>query len=50
LLRYIPFSGDAPDRRVVLVWRRSFPRMAAIEALAQAVYACGLPGVRMLPA
>lgn len=48
LLRYIPFSGIPPERRVVLAWRRSFPRMAAVEALAQAVYACGLPGVTML--
>ena len=37
-----------PERRVVLAWRRSFPRLAAIEALAQAVYECELPGVRML--
>ncbi|CFW31831.1 LysR family transcriptional regulator [Bordetella pertussis] len=48
LLRYLPFDGETPERRVVLAWRRSFPRLAAIEALAQAVYACGLPGVRML--
>jgi LysR family hydrogen peroxide-inducible transcriptional activator len=48
LLRYIPFEAPAADRRVVLAWRRSFPRVAAIESLAQAVYSCGLPGVRML--
>jgi LysR family hydrogen peroxide-inducible transcriptional activator len=35
-------------RRVVLAWRRSFPRLAAVEALAESVYACGLPGVDML--
>ncbi|HYG46030.1 MAG TPA: LysR substrate-binding domain-containing protein [Bordetella sp.] len=50
LLRYLPFEGLPPERRVVLAWRRSFPRLAAIEALAQAVYACGLSGVKMLPA
>lgn len=48
LLRYIPFEGYAPERRVVLAWRRSFPRLAAIEALAATVYACGLPSVKML--
>ncbi|OZI74942.1 LysR substrate-binding domain-containing protein [Bordetella genomosp. 12] len=48
LLTYVPFEGQAPTRRVVLAWRRSFPRMSAVEALAQAVYACGLPGVTML--
>jgi len=48
LLRYVPFAGHTPERRVVLAWRRSFPRLAAIEALSQAVYACGLPGVKML--
>jgi len=48
LLRYIPFAGQVPDRRIVLAWRRSFPRLAAVEALAQAVYACGLPHVKML--
>jgi len=48
LLRYLPFEGHVPERRVVLAWRRSFPRLAAIEALAQAVYECELPGVKML--
>jgi LysR family hydrogen peroxide-inducible transcriptional activator len=48
LLRYVPLEAPTPDRRVVLAWRRSFPRLAAIEALAQAVYASPLPGVRML--
>ena len=48
LIRYLPFKGRAPERRVVLAWRRSFPRLAAIEALAQSVYECDLPGVSML--
>ncbi|WP_368639118.1 LysR substrate-binding domain-containing protein [Castellaniella ginsengisoli] len=48
LLRYIPFKPPAPDRRVVLVWRKSFPRQAAIEALIQAVRQCGMPGATML--
>ena len=48
LLKYVPFTAPAPERRVVLAWRKSFPRMAAIKALAQAIQATQLPGVRML--
>jgi LysR family hydrogen peroxide-inducible transcriptional activator len=49
LLRYIALSAPGADRRVVLAWRRSFPRMSAIQALARTVLACGLKGVSMLP-
>ncbi|MFT0548211.1 LysR substrate-binding domain-containing protein [Allopusillimonas ginsengisoli] len=48
LLTYIPFRKPVPDRRVVLVSRKSFPRPAAIEALISAVRACELPGVNYL--
>jgi LysR family hydrogen peroxide-inducible transcriptional activator len=48
LIRYLPFEGDVPMRRVVLVWRRSFTRYAAIAALRNAIYACELPGVTRL--
>ncbi|MBP7564762.1 MAG: hydrogen peroxide-inducible genes activator [Burkholderiaceae bacterium] len=44
-VRYLPFAGDAPTRRVVLAWRRSFTRYEAIAALRNAIYACELPGV-----
>ena len=47
-IRYLPFSGEPPMRRVVLVWRRSFPRYEAIAALRNAIYACELPGVKRL--
>jgi LysR family hydrogen peroxide-inducible transcriptional activator len=47
-VKYLPFAGDPPMRRVVLVWRRSFTRYEAIAALRNAVYACELPGVRRL--
>ena len=47
-LRYLPFAGEAPSRRVVLAWRRSFTRYEAIAALRNAVYACELPGVGRL--
>jgi LysR family hydrogen peroxide-inducible transcriptional activator len=36
------------DDRVVLAWRRSFPRYEAIAALRNAVYACTLEGVTRL--
>lgn len=49
-VRYLPFIGDPPTRRVVLVWRRSFTRYEAIAALRNAVYACELPGVQRLSA
>lgn len=48
MLRYIPFSDPVPSRRVVLAWRKSFTRTAAIEAVRQAVMACDLHGVSML--
>lgn len=47
-LRYLPFAGEPPVRRVVLAWRRSFTRYEAIAALRNAVYACELPGVHRL--
>lgn len=48
MLRYVPFSKPVPSRRVVLAWRKSFTRSAAIEAVRQAVLACDLHGVTML--
>jgi LysR family hydrogen peroxide-inducible transcriptional activator len=47
-VKYLPFDGDPPTRRVVLAWRRSFPRYEAIAALRNAIYACELPGVKRL--
>jgi len=45
-----PFAAPVPSRRVALAWRRSFPRPKAVEAVRQAILACKLPGVTMLPA
>ena len=45
---YLPFEAPVPQRRVVLAWRRSFPRYEAIAALRNAIYACELPGVQRL--
>ena len=47
LLALRPFRSPVPSRRVVLVWRRNFPRPRAIEAVRQAVLACELPCVEM---
>lgn len=48
LLRYIPFEKPVPDRRVVLIWRKSFPRPAAMKALATSIRDCALPGVQYI--
>ncbi len=48
LLEYRPFKPPIPDRRVVLVWRKSYTRLAAIEALRTAILECPLPGVTKL--
>jgi LysR family hydrogen peroxide-inducible transcriptional activator len=48
LLRYIPFAAPVPDRRVVLAWRKSFTREAAIEAVRKAIVGCGMPGADWL--
>jgi LysR family hydrogen peroxide-inducible transcriptional activator len=45
---YVPFTDPVPSRRVVLAWRRSFPRYEAIAALRNAVYACEIRGVTRL--
>jgi LysR family transcriptional regulator, hydrogen peroxide-inducible genes activator len=49
MLRYLPFDEPAPSRRVVIAWRKSFTRPQAVEAVRQAVLACDLHGVQMLP-
>lgn len=43
-----PFAPPVPSRRVALAWRRSFPRLRAVEAVRQAILSCKLPGVTML--
>jgi LysR family hydrogen peroxide-inducible transcriptional activator len=49
MLRYVPFSEPVPSRRVVIAWRKSFTRHAAIDAVRKAILSCDLPGVAMLP-
>jgi LysR family hydrogen peroxide-inducible transcriptional activator len=48
LIAYVPFRQPVPDRRVVLAWRKSFTRGAAVEALRRAILKCPLHGVARL--
>jgi len=48
-IRIRPFARPVPDRRVVLAWRKSFPRPQAIEALRHAILECDLPQVSKIP-
>ncbi|HET7160025.1 MAG TPA: LysR substrate-binding domain-containing protein [Burkholderiales bacterium] len=43
------FSAPEPSRRVALAWRKSFPRMRAVQAVREGLLACKLPGVTLLP-
>jgi len=49
LIAVRPFASREPSRRVALAWRKSFPRMRAVEAVREAILACKLPGVSPLP-
>ncbi|HUN90876.1 MAG TPA: LysR substrate-binding domain-containing protein [Burkholderiaceae bacterium] len=49
LIHVVPFRAPPPGRRVVAVWRRSYTRLAAIEALCHAVRKCPLDGVEKIP-
>lgn len=48
LLAIKPFKPPAPQRRVALAWRNSFPRPDAVKLLADAIRACRLDGVVVL--
>ena len=48
MLAFVPFQAPVPSRRVVIVWRKSFTRRAAIDAVCNAVASCNLPGITML--
>ena len=44
MVRVLPFSGESPSRTVGLVWRVTFPRPQAIDAVRAALLSCQLPG------
>lgn len=46
MVRVLPFSGEPPARTVGLVWRVTFPRPQAIDAVRAAILSCQLPGAR----
>ena len=49
LIKILEFEKpNVPRRRVVLVWRKSFPRAAAIEAVTKAAGSLKLHGARVL--
>jgi LysR family hydrogen peroxide-inducible transcriptional activator len=48
LVRVLPFAGAAPRRRVALAWRKSFPRIEAVDLLARAIRAANLQCVEYL--
>jgi LysR family hydrogen peroxide-inducible transcriptional activator len=43
------FAAPEPVRRIALAWRKSFPRVRAVQAVREALLACKLPGVSLLP-
>jgi LysR family hydrogen peroxide-inducible transcriptional activator len=48
MVSVLAFAGAAPSRRVALAWRRSFPRVEAVDVLAKAVRDAGLSDIRYL--
>lgn len=43
------FTAPEPMRRIALAWRKSFPRVRAVQTVRDALLACKLPGVALLP-
>ena len=48
LVKAIPFNKPTPTRRVIIAWRKSFTRQAAIDMIRQAVTSLPMEGCRML--
>ena len=44
MVKVLPFAGIQPRRTVGLVWRVTFPRPQAIDAVRAALLSCSLPG------
>lgn len=44
MVKVLPFAGESPNRTVGLVWRVTFPRPQAIDAVRAALLSCQLPG------
>lgn len=46
LVKVLPFTNPSPNRTIGLLWRITFPRPKAIDALRAAILSCTLPGTR----
>lgn len=44
-----PFAGKAPSRCISLVWRKTYPRIKAINALRDAILDSPIKGVKLMP-
>lgn len=44
MVKVLPFAGESPMRTVGLVWRVTYPRPQAIDAVRAALLSCALPG------
>ncbi|MBS1198829.1 MAG: hydrogen peroxide-inducible s activator [Proteobacteria bacterium] len=44
MVRVLEFAGSVPSRQIGLVWRLTFPRPQAIDAISAAIQSCALPG------
>ncbi|MDD2885762.1 MAG: LysR substrate-binding domain-containing protein [Dechloromonas sp.] len=44
MVKVLPFAGHSPSRTVGLVWRVTYPRAQAIDAVRAALLSCALPG------
>lgn len=49
LLVDLPFEGKTPSRVITLAWRKSFPRMQAVDTLRQAILSSDPNSVTLLP-
>lgn len=47
-LHFLRFAEPEPKRRVIIAWRKSFPRLAAIDLVCEAVQNCRLHGVTVV--
>lgn len=50
LLAYVPLADEDTERTVALVWRKSFSRKEAVDALHRGILNCKLNGVRYVDA
>jgi LysR family transcriptional regulator, hydrogen peroxide-inducible genes activator len=48
LIQVIPFAKPVPSRRVALAWRKQYSRIAALDALAQAIGKVKIPRLEIL--